>query len=118
MVPEEFWFDDTGDCGLVSDQLKAAYALATKCYQNPLDDSVSIGDSPSDDIGKSVDTEGVSQGLSYPDSTGAAVTPPEVDSLVCGKRKGEKSRTRKKSKKVKSNNHNVKGGCRVERIHW
>ena len=118
MVPEEIWFDDTGDCGSVSDQLKAAYALATKCYQNPLDDSVSIGDSPSNDIGKSADSEGVGQGLLYPDSTGATVTPPKVDSLVGGKCKGGKSRTRKKSKKVKSNDHNVKGGCRVERIHW
>ena len=112
-TPEGYWFDDTGDCGSVSDQLKAAYALATKCYQNPLDDSVSIGDSPSNDIGKSIDAEGVSQGLSYPDSTGAAVTPPKVDSLVGGKRKSGKSRKRKKSKRAKSNNHNVIGGCRV-----
>ena len=69
--------------------------------------------SPSNDIGKSIDAEGVSQGLSYPDSTGAAVTPPEVDSLVGGKRKSGKSRKRKKSKRAKSNNHNVIGGCRV-----
>ena len=111
--PEGYWFDDTGDCGSVSDQLKAAYALATKCYQNPLDDSVSIGDSPSNDIGKSADSEGVVQCLLYPDSTGATVSPPKVDSLVGGKRTGGKSRTRKKRKKVRSNNHNVKGGCRV-----
>jgi hypothetical protein len=78
-----------------------------------LDDSVSIGDSPSNDIGKSADSEGVVQCLLYPDSTGAAVTPPEVDSLVGGKRKSGKSRNRKKRKKVRSNNHNVKGGCRV-----
>ena len=76
-------------------------------------DSVSIGDSPSNDIGKSADSEGVSQGLSYPDSTGAAVTPPEVDSLVGGKCESGKSRKRKKSKRAKSNNHNVIGGCRV-----
>ena len=69
--------------------------------------------SPSNDIGKSIDAEGVSQGLSYPDSTGAAVTPPEVDSLVGGKCESGKSRKRKKSKRAKSNNHNVIGGCRV-----
>ena len=86
-----------GDCGSVSDQLKAAFALATKCYQNPLDDSVSIGDSPSNDIGKSADSEGVVQCLLYPgdDSPRATVSPPKVDSLVGGKRKGGKSRTRK-----------------------
>ena len=75
--------------------------------------SLAGSNSPSNDIGKSADSEGVVQCLLYPDSTGAAVTPPEVDSLVGGKRKSGKSRNRKKRKKVRSNNHNVKGGCRV-----
>ena len=72
--------------------------------------SLAGSNSPSNDIGKSADTEGVVQGLLYPDSTGAAVTPPEVDSLVGGKRESGKSRKRKKSKRAKSNNHNVIGG--------
>jgi hypothetical protein len=48
----------------------------------------------------------------YPED-GALVTPTEIEVLVGGKRTGGKSRTRKKRKKVRSNNHNVKGGCRV-----
>ena len=75
-------------------------SLARSTSHSSLDGS----NSPSDDIGKSVDTEGVVQGLLYPgvDSSGAAVTPPEVDSLVGGKRESGKSRNRKKSKKVKN----------------
>jgi hypothetical protein len=64
--------------------------------------SLAGSNSPSNDIGKSADSEGVVQCLLYPDSTGAAVTPPEVDSLVGGKRESGKSRNRKKSKKVKN----------------
>ena len=113
-----------------NDKIKSRKNVPAVCYcsddkvESDVHDSFSVlqenasppgSDSPSNDIGKSVDTEGVVQGLLYPgvDSSGATVTPPKVDSLVSGKRKSGKSRNRKKSKKVKSNNHNVKGGCRV-----
>ena len=67
----------------------------------------------SDNIGKSTNTEGV-ESLVYPEdnSFGASVTPPEVEMLAGGKRKGG-TRNKKKSKKSKSNNGKVHGGCRV-----
>ena len=52
--------------------------------------SVSIGDSPSNDIGKSADTE-VVEGSLYPDD-GAVVPPTEIEVLVGGKRKGGRTR--------------------------
>ena len=85
-----------------NDKIKSRKNVPAVCYcsddkvESDVHDSFSVlqenasppgSDSPSNDIGKSVDTEGVVQGLLYPgvDSSGATVTPPKVDSLVSGK---------------------------------
>ena len=102
-------FHDNGDTHFGDNNDNDCNSLASMTSHSSLAGSKS----PSNDIGKSIDAEGVVQGLLYPDSTGAAVTPPEVDSLVGGKRESGKSRNRKKSKRAKTNNHNVIGGCRV-----
>ena len=63
--------------------------------------------------GKSTDTEGVERQLYLEDSSGAVFTPPEIDVLVGGKRKGRKVRNKRVKKKNKSKNDKVHGGCRV-----
>ena len=62
---------------------------------------------------KSTDTEGVERQLYLEDSSGAVFTPPEIDVLVGGKRKGRKVRNKRVKKKNKSKNDKVHGGCRV-----
>ena len=44
---------------------------------------------PSNDTGKSVDTEGVERSL-YPDSSGAMVAPPNVETAPTGEKRKEK----------------------------
>ena len=109
-----------GDCGSVSDQLKAAFALATKCYQNPLDDSVSIGE-----IHRAMTSASllILRGLFSVYCILEMILQeqrsllPKLIHLLVESAKVENPGP-EKSKKVKSNDHNVKGGCRVERIHW
>ena len=109
-----------GDCGSVSDQLKAAFALATKCYQHQLDDSVSIGE-----IHRAMTSASllILRGLFSVYCILEMILQeqrsllPKLIHLLVESAKVENPGP-EKSKKVKSNDHNVKGGCRVERIHW
>ena len=71
--------------------------LITPTIGNDDDDAKIL---PSNDTDKSTDTEGVELS-SYPDSSGSIDSPPEVEMLVGGKRKGgsKASRCKKKRKK-------------------
>ena len=68
---------------------------------------------PSNDTaGKSTDTEEVERQLYLENSSGAVFTPPEIEVLVGGKRKGG-TRNKKRSKKTATNNNNCCGGVRT-----
>ena len=72
------------------------------------DDDVTKIPSPSNDTNKSTDTEGVERQPQLENSSGAVFSPPEIDVLVGGKRKGKKVRNKRVKKKNKSKNDNVK----------
>ena len=70
--------------------------LITPTIGNDDDDAKIL---PSNDTNKSTDTEEVERQLYLENSSGAVFSPPEIDVLVGGKRKGGSKASRRKNKR-------------------